>query len=280
MDDVKLIYTNGDSWTAGDIIDPKKFGEQFQYVMHPDNDEYRLPKVWPHKLGVLLGKQVLNKAVAGSSNDTIVRNTLNDVLELLKVYRPEELYVIIGWSSPERKDFFLKKDDEIHGHFECIYPAELDHFQSVLDDINQFHKLYVTRFWHEEEYITRHCINTITVHNFFKSLGIKHMFFNAFYEGKAEVFDQDYNRIFHNNTVESFIEEFQTTSKPEYLKRLHINNLLDEYQNIFKETFHHQSFISYIMEVQGNLGIGDYLKFHPTELGHEVWSKKLYKELS
>lgn len=280
MDDVKLIYANGDSWTAGDIVDPDKFGDQNQYAMHPDNDGYRLPRVWPHKLGKLLNKEVLNKAVAGSSNDAIVRNTVNDVLGLLNKYKPEELFVIIGWSSPERKDFFYKEDDAIHGHYECMYPAEMGHFNSAFDDINQFHKLYVTKFWHEEEYVIRHCVNTITVHNLLKNLGIKHLFFNAFYEGKTEVLDPAYNRIFHNKTVEKFIEDFLTDNNPDYLKRLNVTNIVKEYQNIFSTNFHPQSFISYIMEVQGNFGIGEYLQFHPTELGHEAWSQELFRVLN
>ena len=41
----------------------------------------------------------------GSSNDGIVRRVLPNVLRLLTQYKPNELFVIIGWSSPERKDF-------------------------------------------------------------------------------------------------------------------------------------------------------------------------------
>ena len=50
-----ILYCDGDSWTSGDIIDPELFGEDFSHVNHPDNDQYRLPRVWPHKLGKLLG---------------------------------------------------------------------------------------------------------------------------------------------------------------------------------------------------------------------------------
>ena len=42
MDDVKILYTNGDSWTAGDIVDPIRFKDEPWHVMHPDNDQYRL----------------------------------------------------------------------------------------------------------------------------------------------------------------------------------------------------------------------------------------------
>ena len=65
----KLIYTNGDSWTAGDIVDPKLFGTDNAHVNHPKNKQYRLPRVWPGKLGKLLKTEVINNSVAGASNE-------------------------------------------------------------------------------------------------------------------------------------------------------------------------------------------------------------------
>ena len=38
---MKLILCEGDSWTSGDIINPKL---NHSFVNHPDNDSYRLPK--------------------------------------------------------------------------------------------------------------------------------------------------------------------------------------------------------------------------------------------
>ena len=96
--ETKVLYCDGDSWTAGDIVDPKLFGDNLAEVHHPDNAQYRLPRVWPDKLGKLLGIKTLNRAIAGSSNDGIVRRVLPNILRLLTQYKPEELFVIIGWS--------------------------------------------------------------------------------------------------------------------------------------------------------------------------------------
>ena len=41
MDNIKTIYTNGDSWTAGDIVDPDIFGDDLAKVNDPRNKEYR-----------------------------------------------------------------------------------------------------------------------------------------------------------------------------------------------------------------------------------------------
>ena len=98
----KLIVCDGDSWTSGDIIDPDL---DITHVNAKENDNYRLPKVWPHKLGKLLNIDVQNNAIAGSSNDGIVRRVTNSVLSNVDLivddpfgYRPEELFYIIGWS--------------------------------------------------------------------------------------------------------------------------------------------------------------------------------------
>ena len=102
------MLCDGDSWTSGDIINPELelAGKEHPNVNDPSNDDYRLPKVLPHKLGKLLDVETLNIAMAGSSNDAIVRRTMRKVKELLLDYKPEDLFVIIGWSSPERKDFY------------------------------------------------------------------------------------------------------------------------------------------------------------------------------
>ena len=78
----KLIYANGDSWTAGDIVDPELFGDNFAKVNDPNNRQYRLPRVWPHKLGKLLDIDVINNSHAGGSNDRIVRSTISPAVQL------------------------------------------------------------------------------------------------------------------------------------------------------------------------------------------------------
>jgi lysophospholipase L1-like esterase len=103
----KILLCDGDSWTAGDIVDPKIFGDRKEEVNHPDNRPYRLPKVWPHKLGKLLNIEVDNIARSASSNDAIVRRTLRRVIELLETYQSEEIFVIIGWSSHNIKHLFF-----------------------------------------------------------------------------------------------------------------------------------------------------------------------------
>jgi hypothetical protein len=271
------LYTNGDSWTAGDIVDPEIFGDQLQHSMHPDNEEYRLPRVWPHKLGKHLGVEVVNKSHAGASNDRIVRSTINDIYELLKTTRAEDLYVIIGWSSPERKDFFLGNADASGGTWDCIYPAEMLHWKDENNSMrNEFYKAYVTLYWNPEEYITRHCLNNITLHSFLESKGIKHTFFNAFYEAKGGVIDPERHQLYDQPKLTDYIDSFRGTRSDKQLHDLQMDNTLIEYSKLYNDLYFKTSFIEQLLSVGNRKEVEKYLDFHPTELGHDSFAKLLF----
>ena len=242
----KILLCDGDSWTAGDIVDPKIFGDRKEEVNHPDNRPYRLPKVWPHKLGKLLNIEVDNIARSASSNDAIVRRVLRKVLELLEKYNGKEIFVIIGWSSPERKDFYYKGD---WSSWETLYPAQLE--QSFRDvDLNKFYEIYLKKFWNEEEYTERYIQQNLLLHHFLNSYNIKHLFFDAFY---AE------NRGIHQDI------KIQDEMKSSFLT--------DEYLKIRKRIFKKESFRKFILNKDVWEGI------HPNEDGHELWANELYNDL-
>lgn len=273
--DFSVLYTNGDSWTAGDIVDPDRFGDQLQHVMHPDNDSYRLPKVWPHKVGNLLNIEVINKSYAGSSNDRIVRTTINDVLGLLKTYNADKLFVVIGWSSPERKDFYFK-EGTTGGVWDCVYPAELAHWKDEKNLIrNEFYKYYVLGYWNDEEYLTRHFLNTIFLHTFLNSLGIRHLFFDAFYENREGVINPNKHQLYDQPVLIKYIEDFLNKQSETELKNLGINNTVQNYLSIYENFFFKKSFIGLLKETSQtkNIKLNDLIDFHPKEAGHDLWAK-------
>ena len=165
-----MILCEGDSWTSGDMINPKL---KTLNVNHKDNDDYRLPKVWPHKLGKLLGVDVLNTSMAGSSNDGIVRRVVSNVLDLLKKYNSKDIFVIVGWSSPERKDFYFNDGND--KHWETIFPnaindiEQIDQISNIEKERQEFYKTYVQYYWNEEEYFNRYIHNNLYLHYFLKS---------------------------------------------------------------------------------------------------------------
>ena len=276
MDDVKIIYTNGDSWTAGDIVDPEIFGDRLEHVMHPDNDQYRLPRVWPHILGDMLGKEVLNNSYAGCSNDGIVRKVLEDIPSLLLKYRPEEVCVIIGFSSPERKDFFYR--DENRGTWDTLYPAELGHWESPDKEVTSFYKTYVTKYWNIEEYIHRFISQVLFLSNYLDSKGIQHYFFNAFYEHKDLVLEKspDKHNIKNSPTLFSYIDNFYASKHRSWLSYIGLNNTVKEFYSVYNKKFIKTTFSEYLVTLEEeNKDRERLLEYHPTHEGHQEWARFL-----
>jgi len=253
----KIILCDGDSWTAGDIVDPELFGDELYHVNHPDNDQYRIPRVWPG----MLDYETINQSVAGSSNDAIVRRVLRKVIELLENNQPENLFVIVGWTSPERKDFYYKNN---HGSWETIYPAQLeqdfDYDDESKKELKQFYKIYLKYFWNREEYLERYIQQNLIIHYFLQDKGIKHLFFDAFYESKdgglwdsKDLLDtlsnQISNRTFSDKLQKEFIE-----LRNKFFIKISMQKYLSSYSQ--KDLF------------DGN---------HPSTQGHKLWAKNINK---
>ncbi len=264
---IKKILCDGDSWTAGDIVDPKLFGDKVEHVHHPDNDQYRLPKVWPHKLGELLGISVLNTSYAGSSNDAIVRRVMPTILKLLKNYKPEELFVIVGWSSPERRDFFYD------GEWRCFYPPEFVGLE-LTNDISKFKQIYLKYFWEKQEYITRYMQQNYLLHYFLKNKGIDHYFFDAFYERKhidtdSKEFKEELGGMYNNIELEDDLSVVRS-----------LTETTEEFFKIRGRVFKEKSFRSSLMIDDEHFDKTLWDGYHPNETGHELWAKELYGDLN
>jgi|TARA_Y100000310_G_scaffold341137_1_gene439291 hypothetical protein len=258
----KILLCDGDSWTAGDIVDPELFGDNLSEVNHPDNAQYRYPRVWPHKLGKLLDVDVINSSISGSSNDAIVRRAVGDVIDLLKAYQPNEIYVIIGWTSPERRDFYYRGywDDSFIESWETLYPSQPD-MKWPSKELTTFFKTYVKWFAHQEEYISRYVDQNLYLHYFLESHNIEHLFFDAFYEkgvGGIESSPDLTEELINidTNSIKHFLKIRKDFFKDKTFKRI----LLDE-SDKFKD------------ELWGD-------DYHPTELGHKLWAKELYIDLN
>jgi len=273
---MKLILCDGDSWTAGDIINPelKLINENHANVNDPLNDSYRLPKVWPHKLGKLLNIDTLNIAHAGSSNDAIVRRTMRKVKELLLDYEAKDLFVIIGWSSPERKDFYYTGEWDA---WETIHPVS--NYQPIPDkDIDTFYEIYRDKFWNEQEYVERYIQQNLLLHYFLKEHNVKHLFFDAFYETRG------HRSMFNSLNIDDVIisSGYETEShyalmkyflkvKKEFSLNDSFRNLLLDKNKVFE--YNGKQLNSFKEEL---FNTKDH---HPSEKGHEIWAKNLFKEL-
>jgi len=251
----QVILTEGDSWTAGDIINPALKDKIEGFVNHPENNSYRLPKVWPGKLKQYTTARIINQSVAGSSNDGILRRTINKVLELEKSFESKDILVIVGFTSPERKDFYYKHDKT--SAWDTMYPLGID-ADHLTDDRKVFYKEYSKIYWNKEEYLTRYIQTVITLNSFLENKGIQHIFFNAFYETEIEGLDS--SRPFLDEIV-----RLQSVYGKGKLENLDLQNTIKEYIKVHKRVFTTTSFRSYI---------GDKLtQNHPSEESHEKWAE-------
>ncbi len=266
---IKIILTEGDSWTAGDIIDPKLEARGITNIDHRDNDAYRLPKVWPDKLSKLTNIEVRNTSHAGSSNDGIEKRVISQVGNLLQKYNSDEIFVIVGWTSPERKDFYYKNvmDESDDGRWETIYPAS-PAIHEPSDGFEEFTKLYTTYFWNKEEYIMRYLIQNINIHNYLNSQNIKHVFFDAFYETFEATNNPEKHGILDSVTLMKAIKRLPLSVENNYIKeqyiKLHDSNFLPI---TFKE------FILTTLKEHKQVDLFD--NHHPTELSHQKWAHYL-----
>ena len=250
----KVILTEGDSWTAGDIINPALKDKIGGFVNHPENNSYRLPKVWPGKLKQYTSGRVINNAVAGSSNDGILRRTINSVLKLEKSYDSKDILVIVGFSSPERKDFYYRHNNV--SAWDTMYPLDIE-AERLSEDRKLFYREYGKIYWNEEEYITRYMQTVIALSSFLENKGIQHIFFNAFYETEID-------GILNNRPFLDEISRLRSIYGEGKLKSLEINNTIQEYIKVHKKVFTTTSFKSYIGK--------KLVDYHPSEESHSKWA--------
>ena len=264
----KILYGEGCSWTGGHVGDDSnmvKPGLTDGQLMSKENESYRLPKLWPHKLGKLLNiENVHNAGEPGSSNDGVVRRTVENVLGMLKNYSPDEILVVVGWTSPERKDFFHRELTSEKGQWTTLQPAQnMEFYTSDAKDLKHFFNTYVKSFWQKEEYISRYVQQNLYLHYFLKSHDIEHLFYSSFYEssyGIADMTKEEYDDVL-SNTLEKFNDLCKISHKDltfrKYVQEVHID---ENSNNRHKTKF--------------------FADHHPTELGHTLWAEELAKDLS
>ena len=102
-------------------------------------------------------------------------------------------------------------------------------------------------------------IQNLDLHYFLENKGIRHMFFDGFYQSK-EV------DMFHNHDLSDNLKKSQT-------------NIVDEFLNIREKIFKNISFRRFLMNDNDKFGDDLFQDFHPSEKAHQLWAEELYKDL-
>jgi len=279
----KTILTCGDSFTFGsEIINPTlSTGKPEPYKLElminglsdysPENDEYRISKIWPTYLGEISKREVINIAKPSISNQWIYHSTMGWILKnYIEQNKPtDDLIVIVGWTSILRKEFFFN-DENIT--YEKTLNVNGD-FKLENKDLREFFKYYIltTDFDIQGAYdLINYNFNLL---NFCQSYNIKCYFFNALPEEhhtyQIERFHKDLNILKH---IQSFKWITNCWERDMY------SESLIKWKSIPSTCFLQKdctinSFSNYIrlLPLEERLhGI------HPSPQAHKIWAEVLY----
>ena len=175
----KILYTNGCSWTAGYSI-----MEDPGYISNPqllDDQNERYALSWSAVLQKKLGiPNLVNDALGGGSNNRMVRMTCSWVLEYLKDNSPDDLFVIIGWTEPNRNEIFYDSKWErfnmARPFSETIDPPRTDYH---IDRIDKIKDDYLTWVQNAKYDLTHYFQTVMLMSNFLENQGIDFLFFNS-----------------------------------------------------------------------------------------------------
>jgi hypothetical protein len=169
------ILVNGDSNMCGEELEDCSLGISSQIAQ-------------------ILGAEINNLSVSGSSNDRIYDSTTNYIQT-----QPRPDLVLIGWSEMCRVQWFL---DDVHSFGEFVeinnlgvgrreypdkYTRRLERWHEISNNLE--FRTHLSYYWHERIY---------NLHKFLQSRYIKHLFFHSFHDFKIyDVKDQlNWNNCF------------------------------------------------------------------------------------
>lgn len=280
------IICDGDSWVFGcEILDPE-LSKLYPDSTHPGehdfeeaNDEYRRPKIFSTHLSKIFNANVVNLSWPADDNGTILRRTMDYITnKYIANHLPTtNLFVIIGWSSPERNSFWYR-DENINMHFR-LWP-NVPHFDAKPQQ--KFWELYVAHLWNPEEYIPRYVFNVVQFQNFCRAHGIKWLCFNSFYQvpqkNVADWVDLDIREELGKLKQKLNGYQYQQTSNPHTRDTALIDYtaLWDTVDPVrfYKKDQPNNTFKSYISDPANNVA-EPFNGWHPSPSGHEAWAHEL-----
>lgn len=163
-----MLYANGCSMTSGEELGGEKYNSDGIKVLDLDV-VYKLKHSWPQQLATLLEMDCFNDAKGGASNDRITRTTIKWTAKYLKSNKPEDLFVVIGWSTPSRIEF------RIDNRWMTILPQ----WEPPMNPMKKITKFYVDNIYDEICDNSRTIINVLSLQSWLKVNKIPYLFTNT-----------------------------------------------------------------------------------------------------
>ena len=289
INDLEIIC-DGDSWVFGcEIADPSIVAKYppttyvGEYDFLKENDNYRVPKIFPTFLSKKLNAKVINLAYPADDNGTILNRTMIHISKeyLAKGKSTENLLVILGWSSPERNVFYYKDIETNYQQRFRLWP-QVKHFDSKAQE--DFWKIYVEYLWNAEEYMPRYVMNVLQFQNFCKVNNIKWMCFNSFYQ-TPNVDITEWNDLNVRKELQNLSAggcQYHTSEDADDVRKFHqftYTNLWDTIDPIrfYKKDEKNNTFYSFIKNSNLEKPL---IGWHPSPEAHEIWADELIRYIN
>ncbi len=277
----KTLVVIGDSWTWGsEVTDPESGSNSDS---DPQNVAFRLTNVWSYYLNEKLQfKNYVNLGVPSCSNDSIIRNLTWWLAETGRLTKDnnDDVFVVVGLTSPDRKDFYAMDDRAMVNRWLTLHPAR--YYTHFSEEATTFAETYRTYFSNQEESTFRYLNTILYLQMLLEKCGIKYLMFQAFYDQgnlsinnwKDELF---LNKIFEKkaddrdlNNINDLYFTLGNNLSPNYQK---LWNMIDSIKFVNRD-IEPRSFCNYI--IQQNNHKKYFKSHHPTEHGHKLWADYLY----
>jgi lysophospholipase L1-like esterase len=263
MAKINKLLAFGDSWTYGsELRDPALTDYQGDYDGR--NDAYRLQHSWPSRLAQLLEvPTVENRGTAARSNDTILRDLSSWLAAegYLQGRSAADLLICIGWTSPERKDFYFHDSHRPNcsdDGWVTMYPMWTHKYKHKA--IDQFTQQYVRYWWNAAEYMHRYINQVHQAQTLLQSLNIRHVMFQAIYHHHATLIEEWNDSVYLSQHAQGITDA----------DRL-IWSCVDKQRFMHKDqplaTFHNWILEAVAWDKHRVLNTS-----HPNEHGHQLWA--------
>lgn len=276
----------GDSWAWGAELVKFQTTPKDRMCDHndhylPENMEYRFKHRYLNLFADRIGAtELIDLSLAGYSNEAIHRSLIRYLAMegYLSGRDTNDLFVSIGWTSPERKEHACVYKDQSHG----IVPSELELFKSNTHErwfsvgpwvasidygekeINDFFKYYIKYFWTELEMIYRWISIIKNTENLLKLHNIKYVMHQAFFHYKdATIANWD------DDKYKTEIIDKWTTFEQAIFSSIDSKHFVDK--DVFVKTFHR-----YVLEEVKYDTTKIFTIFHPNTYAHKLWAEHQY----
>jgi len=265
------IVACGDSWCWGaELVDPAKEplwvkgidNHDLHYIPHHAEyrEKNRYIQLFADKVGA---SEVIDLSYCSFSNDAIARTLIEWLVEneYTSGRDTADLFVSIGWSSPERREFYYK-DKWGRDNWLPFGPWSMnqDHGNP---DLDKFMRLYFDNFWNTSEYMHRWILQLWQTELMLKKFNIKYVMHQAFYAHHQKIIDKWDDRVYLFNYKNSI-------TLSDKLMWDSIDPIRFMHKNDSKSGTAH----NYMMN--NSNGESVFLEQHPNSLGHKIWAEHMY----